>query len=250
VHGWTSAVMIGRVAHEVVDLLRRSASGVPAERVAAITGLGTVAGRLPPETDLRAATVAALHGALGDAEPRVRLRAIRGLRRLPNTVEAIAGAVTDDDYATREAAVRALVDRDRAAPILRAAATDQRAGVRCAALIGLRALPVVDTAILDALATALADHQPSVQGAAMASLRALARRGPQLTATVTEIALAGLASESPQRREISIELLRQLQVPGHRQRCEAALADPDPSVRQRAERGLRLPGQDPVGESR
>ena len=187
--------------------------------------------------------MAALTAAVADPDPTVRLRAIRGLARLPasRAFEAVAQAVTDDAYVTREAAVRTLVhlDPDQGAQVLIAASGDPRAAVRCAALIGLRTVRVVDQAALDALVTGLTDRDASVQGAAMASLRRLATRNRQLAATVTELALDGLRAHSAQQREISIELLRQLQVPGHRQRCQEALNDPDPSVRQRAERSLR-----------
>jgi HEAT repeat protein len=150
--------------------------------------------------------------------------------------------MTDDDYATREAAVRTLVrlDPDRAVLEIIAVLHDKRASVRCAALVGLRAVPNIDSGVLAALAAGLPDQDPSVQAAAMASLRALATRTPQLRAAVTALADHGLHSDSPQSREICIELLRQLRVPGHRQRCLIALSDPDPRVRQRAERGLRI----------
>jgi hypothetical protein len=64
--------------------------------------------------------------------------------------------------------------------------------VRCAALIGLRPVHAVDTDVLNVRETGLADADASVQGAAMASLRALATRTPQLAAAVTELALHGL----------------------------------------------------------
>ena len=232
------------IRHEVADLLKRAAATARWERRAAITGLGTLVGRWPPGTAEHEAIAAALVRAVGDPDPKVRVRAIRGLGRLPKPLAfpAVARAMTDDDYATREAAVRILVllDPDRAVPEIVAILHDKRASVRSAALVGLRALPNIDSGVLAALAAGLPDLDPSVQGAAMASLRALATRSPQLRAAVTELADYGLHCDSPQRREISIELLRQLQVPGHRQRCLIALSDPDPRVRQRAERGLQI----------
>ena len=233
----------GVIRHEVADLLRRSAPTAHAERRAAITGLGTIAGRPQAGGAEHEAVVAALTTAVEDPDPRVRLRAIRGLARLPTSraFEAVAHAVTDDAYVTREAAVRTLVhlDPDEGAQVLIAASGDTRAAVRCAALIGLRTVRVIDQGVLDALVTGLTDMDASVQGTAMASLRRLATRNRQLAAAVTESALQGLRADSPQQREISIELLRQLQVPGHRQRCQAALNDPDATMRQRAERSLR-----------
>ncbi|WP_218579480.1 HEAT repeat domain-containing protein [Phytohabitans houttuyneae] len=72
----------------------------------------------------------------------------------------------------------------------------------------------------------------------MSTLRAVAARSPQLAAAVIALARRGLTDTSPQRREISIELLRQLGEPGHRERCLAALQDRHPAVRQRAARSL------------
>jgi HEAT repeat protein len=231
------------IRHEVADVLRRAAATAQCERRAAITGLGTLVGRWPPGTAEHEAVAAALVRAISDPDPKVRVRAIRGLGRLPTPLGflAVARAMTDDDYATREAAVRTLVllDPDRAVPEIVAVLHDERAPVRCSALVGLRAVPNIDSGMLAALAAGLPDQDPSVQGAAMASLRALATRSPQLREAVTALADRGLHADSPQSREISIELLRQLGVPGHRQRCLLALSDPDPRVRQRAERGLR-----------
>lgn len=232
----------GTMRHELAALLRLSASAVASERRAAITGLGTVVRRPLLGSVERDAIMDAITQAAGDPDPKVRLRAVRGLGRLPasRAYAVVSRLLTDDDYTTREAAVRTLirVDSDRGAQALIAAARDARAPVRSAVLIGLRAVRTVHKGVLDALVAGLADAEPSVQGAAMASLRALASRDPQLASLVTDLALQGLDDDSPPRREISIELLRQLKVPGHRQRCLAALSDPDPRVRHRARRGL------------
>lgn len=184
------------------------------------------------------AIASALVRAADDADPKVRLRAVRGLCALPASLSAlvVATALRDEDYAVREAAARTLVclDSEHAVRALVAAARDSRTPVRCSALTGLRAIPVMDDSILQVLALSLADMSPSVQGAAMSTLRAVAARSPQLAAVVTDLARHGLTDASPQRREISIELLRQLGEPGHYERCLVALKDPHPVVRQRA----------------
>jgi HEAT repeat protein len=233
----------GALRHEVADLLRRSTSSVDAERRAAITGLGTMARRTRLGGVDHDAIAAVLVRAADDLSPKIRLRAIRGLGALPTSLSApvVTTTLTDEDYAVREAAARTLVylDSDRAVPALVAAARDSRAPVRCSALTGLRAVPVVNDSILQVLAHSLADMSPSVQGAAMSTFRAIAARSSQLAEAVTELARRGLTDASPQRREISLELLRQLGEPGHRERCLAALKDPHSVVRQRAERSLR-----------
>ncbi|GIJ43736.1 hypothetical protein Val02_06220 [Virgisporangium aliadipatigenens] len=228
--------------HEVMDLLRRSSSADEAERRAAITGLGTVAGRQLPASVEHDTIASTLVHAARDTSPRVRIRAIRGLGALPasRSASVVMAAVTDDDYAVREAAIRTLIslDADNAAAALVSVARDHTDPVRCSALTGLRAAHTVDDSILRTLVHGLADPNASVQGAAMATLRALASRSPRMTEVVVDLARRGLTDPSPQRREISIELLRQLGEPGHRERCLAALDDPEPAVRQRAERTL------------
>jgi HEAT repeat protein len=233
----------GDLSHEVADLLRRSASSVEAERRAAITGLGTMARRSRPRGAEHDAIASALVRAADDTAPKVRIRAVRGLCALSSSlsVPVLTISITDEDYAVREAAVRALVhaESDRAVSALVAAARDGRALVRRSALTGLRAVRVIDDPILQVLTECLADRNSSVQGAAMSTLRVVATRSSQLAKAVDELARHGLSDTNPRRREISIELLRQLGVPGHRERCLAALNDPDPVVRQRAERSLR-----------
>ncbi|MBE1492724.1 HEAT repeat domain-containing protein [Plantactinospora soyae] len=232
----------GDLGHEVADLLRRSTSSVEAERRAAITGLGTMARRFRPRDVEHDAIASALVRAADDTAPKVRIRAVRGLGALSSSlsVPVLTISITDEGYAVREAAVRALVcvDSDRAVSALVAAADDDRAVVRCSALTGLRAIRVIDDSILQVLTQCLADTNSSVQGAAMSTLRVVATRSSQLARAVHELARHGLSDTSPRRREISIELLRQLGVPGHHERCIAALNDPDPVVRQRAERSL------------
>jgi hypothetical protein len=93
--------------------------------------------------------------------------------------------------------------------------------------------------VWDTLSWALNDEDPSVQGAAMGGLLRLAARNPGLREDLTTLALEGYHAASSPRRNISIELLRQLRTPGHRERCLAAIDDPDSRVRQRAIRGLR-----------
>ncbi|BCJ41308.1 hypothetical protein GCM10010168_89320 [Actinoplanes ianthinogenes] len=231
------------IRHEVADLLRRFASATPPERCRAIRGIGTVARRSPPGSAEQEATVHALVLAAQDADVRLRRGAVRGLAHVSRrtTFATVAAMIADDDYVVREAAVRAVLrlDSGRAVRALVAASHDARAPVRCAALIGLRSASIIDEDVWAALVAGLADADPSVQGAAMASLRALSRRAPELAATVDELARQGLNAESPCRREISLELLRQLGAPGHRERCRAALSDADPGVRRRAEYGLR-----------
>ncbi|MFC6022130.1 HEAT repeat domain-containing protein [Plantactinospora solaniradicis] len=245
-HSWDDGGMVGLdgdLGHEVADLLRRSTSSVEAERRAAITGLGTMVRRFRPRGAEHEMIASALVRAADDTVPKVRIRAVRGLCALPSSlsVPVLTISITDEDYAVREAAVRALVqvEPDRAVSALVAAARDGRASVRCSALTGLRAIRVIDDSTLQVLTECLADRNSSVQGAAMSTLRVVATRSSQLAKAVNELARHGLSDTSPRRREISIELLRQLGAPGHRERCLAALTDPDPVVRQRAERSLR-----------
>ncbi|BEL06487.1 hypothetical protein Q0Z83_046780 [Actinoplanes sichuanensis] len=228
------------VRHEVAFLLRRFAATTVFERRTAVRGIATAARRSPSGSAEQEAIAHALVCAAQDADVRVRLGAVRGLARLtPQPAAAtVAPLILDDDYTVREAAVRTLVELDssHAVPMLVAASRDARVPVRCAALIGLRKIREVDTSVLEALVAGLSDPDPSVQGAAMASLRTLARRSAHLAATITELGRQGLTADSSYRREISLELLRRLAVPGHRERCRSALRDPAPNVRRRAER--------------
>jgi HEAT repeat protein len=230
------------IGHEVAGLLRRADASAQADRRSALRGLGTLADRRPPGPAEHEAIAAALVRAARDPDPSVRVQSLRGLGRLPasRAFAVAAEALADDNYAAREAAVRTLflLDSDRAVAELVAAMREGRAPVRSAALAGLRLAPNIDTVVLDALVTGLTDSDASVQGAAMRSLTVLAARTLQVAATVTALANEGLNSDSPQRREISIERLRQLREPGHRQRCLVALSDPDLVVRRRAQRGL------------
>ncbi len=226
----------------MTHLLKQANCPNPAERRAAVTGLGTIASRpfLTPEQaeDIAAAVIAAAN----DTDPTVRARAVRGLGRLPaaRVTATLTMLVSDDHHATREAAVRTLVrlDPTAAAPALVSAAAHQDYSVRVAALTGLRWLPTLDETVWVVLIAALSDEHPGIQGTAMTGLLSLAARSAQMSPAVIRLARDGLGSSSPPRREISLELLHRLGVPGHRDRCLAALTDVHPRVRQRAARSL------------
>ncbi|MEU8001033.1 HEAT repeat domain-containing protein [Catellatospora sp. NPDC049111] len=229
------------LTHQVTQLLMQARHTDPPARRAAVTGLGTLAARPTLDPVQVEAIAEAVITAAHDTDPTVRTRAARGLGRLPAArgSEALAALVIDGDHATREAAVRALAQLDpvTAQSVLVSAARHQDAAVRVAALTGLRRLPASGRSVA-VLVAALSDDHHGVQGTAMAGLLAFTARDPRLASTVTGMAREGLGSDRPPLREICLELLYRLGVPGHRDRCLAALTDPHPRVRWRAVRGL------------
>jgi HEAT repeat protein len=200
--------------------------------------LGTVGSRQSAGSPAYEAIVDVLLRALTDPEPLVGVRALRGLGRMaaPRALEAVAAMLSHPRHVTREAAVRALfqIDADRTVDLLIDVLHDADAQVRAAAAVGLSAVRSVGSRVLDALTAALADPDALARGAAMGSLVKLAGRDPDVAGAVVAIAGDGLRGNNAERREISLELLRQLKVPGHRERCLEALTDQAPVVRARA----------------
>jgi HEAT repeat protein len=228
---------------EVTYLLRLARSGVATERLGAIKGLSTIGNRHLAGGQTYETIVDALLAALTDPVPLVGARAMRGLSRMAalRAFDAVADRLTHPDYITRESATKALfhIDADRAAERLIDVLSNEHEPVRTAAAAGLSAVRVVNPRVLDTLAVTLTDPSATVRGAAMGSLRKLAGRTPDIAAIVLTIARNGLGGgANAYRREISLELLRQLKVPGDRERCLAALSDPAPVVRGRAVKHL------------
>ncbi len=226
------------IRHEVVDLLEGAKSGDPALRASAVTGLRRLARRqLEPLT--REAVQRALLAALADDDPRVRMGAVAALACLP-VPDALPGALAalGDEHAIAEAAGRAVVALDPygACDALCARAREGPESVRAAALTALRHAPVITATGWATFEDCLADSSTVVRSAALGSARELGRRGSPTRDDVVRIAQDGLRSASPYRREISLALVRLIDVPGWAERCREAAKDRDPMVRARAAR--------------
>ncbi|WP_405942114.1 fumarate reductase/succinate dehydrogenase flavoprotein subunit [Streptomyces sp. NBC_00207] len=144
-------------------LADRLADGAPAVRAAAAAALRELVEVLPGGPELAAGLRAAL--AVPDAVVRsAALEALRALRL--GGAELYAASLADADPEVRIHAVRALVSVD-AVPALAAAASDPAREVRVAVAKGLAAVRDPAPAPLDPL---LADADPLVRGAALGAL--------------------------------------------------------------------------------
>jgi hypothetical protein len=163
----------------------------------------------------------------------------------PRCFSVVAAAVGDSDRLVREVAGHALIAIDslRAGDLLAAVSggIDRPIVERADALTALRALPTVTTTAWTAVVDCLGDPENHVRGAALGTAAALAARPGIWWRKVSDIALAGVSSDDPYRREISLALARQLNAPGYLRHCRLALNDPHPMVRDRARHELMVP---------
>ncbi|WUH89899.1 fumarate reductase/succinate dehydrogenase flavoprotein subunit [Streptomyces sp. NBC_00433] len=184
--------------------------------------------------ELRLGEAALFGGALGDAEPRVRLEAVRGLVAL-DAAEALGAAADDASREVRVALAKGLASVRAAAAValLGRLAVDPDALVRAAALESAGAVGCPPP--LDAVAvTASGDASWRVRkGAALA----LAPAGREIALPVLLPAAADPHADV--RRAAVAALGRHVVLPAVRAiLADAAGADPDPDVRAFARRAL------------
>ncbi|WP_411101423.1 fumarate reductase/succinate dehydrogenase flavoprotein subunit [Streptomyces sp. cmx-4-9] len=237
-------------------LAARLTDPAPAVRAAAAAALRELVEVLPGGPELGAG----LRSALAVPDPVVRSAALEALRALRlGDAELYAGALADADPEVRIQAVRALVAVDAVAA-LAAAAGDPAREVRVAVAKGLAAVHAPTPAPLDPL---LADPDPLVRGAALAALAragcpdpyagaaavaladpawqvragaaaALSAAGPG--AAVPPLAAALADANADVRKAAVLALLAHRDTPAARAALATAVADPDADVRAYAAR--------------
>jgi HEAT repeat protein len=209
----------------LLDGLRRAAAGSdPVVRCAALDALG----------EMGAGDDAVFSAALGDADHRVRLSAVRGLARLGDR-PAVAGAACDASQQVRIGVAGALaaIGDPGAATALRRLAADQDPHVRAAAFTAAGALgcpsPLADLAL-----AALRDQAWQVRAGAAQALGA-APTGVSKAALVTALADAA-ADPHPDVRKAAVIALAPY--PDTLDILRAATDDSDADVRAYARRAL------------
>ncbi|MCX5606359.1 MULTISPECIES: HEAT repeat domain-containing protein [unclassified Streptomyces] len=237
-------------------LAARLGDTAPAVRAAAAAALRELVEVLPGEPELGAG----LRAALAVPDPAVRSAALEALRALRlGDAELYAASLADADPEVRIHAVRGLVAVD-AVPALATAAADPAREVRVAVARGLAAVHAPAPAPLDPL---LADPDPLVRGAALAALASVgcpdgyartavaaladaawqvrAGAAAGLSAAATSAAVPALA-EALADANADVRKAAVLSLLAHRDTAEArtalatAVTDPDADVRAYAAR--------------
>ncbi|WP_329380887.1 fumarate reductase/succinate dehydrogenase flavoprotein subunit [Streptomyces sp. NBC_01351] len=168
-------------------LAARLTDASPAVRTAAAAALRELLEVLPGDPELGAGLRAALTSA-ADADAVVRSAALEALRALRlGDAELYAAALTDADPEVRIHAVRALVSVD-ALPALAAAAADPAREVRVAVAKGLASVHSPATEVRASLGPLLGDPDPLVRGAALAALASTGCPGRYAEAAVAALA--------------------------------------------------------------
>ncbi|MCX4691656.1 fumarate reductase/succinate dehydrogenase flavoprotein subunit [Streptomyces sp. NBC_01408] len=237
-------------------LAARLADPAPAVRAAAAGALRELVEVLPGGPELGAG----LRAALAVPDPVVRSAALEALRALRlGDAGLYAGALADADPEVRIQAVRALVSVD-AVPALAAAAADPAREVRVAVAKGLASVHTPAPAPLDPL---LADPDPLVRGAALGALAQAGCPGRYAEAAAAALAdpawqvragaaaalsaadpgvavppLAGALADANAdvRKAAVLALLAHRDTAGARAALAAAVSDPDADVRAYAAR--------------
>ncbi|MFD7786345.1 fumarate reductase/succinate dehydrogenase flavoprotein subunit [Streptomyces nojiriensis] len=232
-------------------LAARLADAAPAVRAAAAAALRELVEVLPGGPELGAG----LRAALAVPDPAVRSAALEALRALRlGDAELYAASLADADPEVRIHAVRALVSVD-AVPELAAAAADPAREVRVAVAKGLASVHAPAPAPLDPL---LADADPLVRGAALGALASVGCPGGYARTAVAALAdaawqvragaAAGLSAAAPDaavpalakaladanadvRKAAVLALLAHRDTPEARAALATAVSDPDADVR-------------------
>lgn len=237
-------------------LAARLGDTAPAVRAAAAAALRELVEVLPGEPELGAG----LRAALAVPDPAVRSAALEALRALRlGDAELYAASLADADPEVRIHAVRGLVAVD-AVPALATAAADPAREVRVAVARGLAAVHPPAPAPLDPL---LADPDPLVRGAALAALASVGCPDGYARTAVAALAdaawqvragaAAGLSAAAPESAvpalaealadaNADVRKAAVLSLLAHRDTAEArtalatAVTDPDADVRAYAAR--------------
>ncbi|MFD3468471.1 fumarate reductase/succinate dehydrogenase flavoprotein subunit [Streptomyces sp. NPDC058682] len=232
-------------------LAARLADAAPVVRAAAAAALRELVEVLPGGPELGAG----LRAALAVPDPAVRSAALEALRALRlGDVQAYAASLADADPEVRIHAVRALVSVD-AVPELAAAATDPAREVRVAVAKGLASVHAPAPGPLDPL---LADADPLVRGAALGALASVGCPDGYARTAVAALAdaawqvragaAAGLSAAAPHtavpalakaladanadvRKAAVLALLAHRDAPEARAALATAVSDPDADVR-------------------
>ncbi|MFB6562043.1 fumarate reductase/succinate dehydrogenase flavoprotein subunit [Streptomyces sp. NPDC056400] len=232
-------------------LAARLADAAPVVRAAAAAALRELVEVLPGGPELGAG----LRAALVVPDPAVRSAALEALRALRlGDVQAYAASLADADPEVRIHAVRALVSVD-AVPELAAAAADPAREVRVAVAKGLASVHAPAPGPLDPL---LADADPLVRGAALGALASVGCPDGYARTAVAALAdaawqvragaAAGLSAAAPHtavpalakaladanadvRKAAVLALLAHRDAPEARAALATAVSDPDADVR-------------------
>ncbi|MFI8386571.1 fumarate reductase/succinate dehydrogenase flavoprotein subunit [Streptomyces sp. NPDC085540] len=232
-------------------LAARLADAAPVVRAAAAAALRELVEVLPGGPELGAG----LRAALAVPDPAVRSAALEALRALRlGDVQAYAASLADADPEVRIHAVRALVSVD-AVPELAAAAADPAREVRVAVAKGLASVHAPAPGPLDPL---LADADPLVRGAALGALASVGCPDGYARTAVAALAnaawqvragaAAGLSAAAPHtavpalakaladanadvRKAAVLALLAHRDAPEAREALATAVSDPDADVR-------------------
>lgn len=232
-------------------LAARLADAAPVVRAAAAAALRELVEVLPGGPELGAG----LRAALAVPDPAVRSAALEALRALRlGDVQAYAASLADADPEVRIHAVRALVSVD-AVPELAAAAADPAREVRVAVAKGLASVHAPAPGPLDPL---LVDADPLVRGAALGALASVGCPGGYARTAVAALAdaawqvragaAAGLSAAAPEtavpalakaladanadvRKAAVLALLAHRDAPQARAALATAVSDPDADVR-------------------
>jgi HEAT repeat protein len=185
--------------------LRDLGDASPTVRASAVRDLG----RHTTGED-RAAAIAALEGALADAEARVRAAAATSLADAEATEarEALERAADDGDALVRQMAVAALgeIGDARALPRLERALVDPRGEVRFQAVIAYPRL-AEGSAALDAIEAATRDADPLVAHIALRMGEELGEKAGEVDARIVRRARALLGHDAPLVRIAAAVLL-------------------------------------------
>lgn len=216
---WSRATWSGAVEHVLETLQVRLAGtaeafggalagGELAERLAVVRVLGAIGG---------VDAIDVLAPLLGSAE--LRTAASEAIQRLARAEPAALTRAFDSPDAEVRAVALTVVGSARSAPAVRKLLTDEDAEVRARACDALARIG--DTGAVRALFTTLGDANPRVAHAAAAAIQSLG------TAETPELALAALASSSPNLRRQALRIMAYL---GHERAFDvvcAATGDPD-----------------------